>query len=151
MPDLATLLSGGRRPRAYVASPLGFSDATRGYYRDVFLPALGERFELADPWSLSAPGDAVLEIGRRNAAAIDGADLVVAHLDGQEVDSGTAAEIGYACARGLPVLAIRSDWRQAGEEGAVVNLQVEAFVVLSGGFIARSLEALLARLDELSG
>ena len=32
-----------------------------------------------------------------------------------------------------------------------VNLQVEAFVVLSGGFVTRSLDELLARLAALRG
>src|SRR4030095_14231926 len=40
------------------------------------------------------------EIGANNRAAIDRADGVVAVLDGVDVDSGTAAEIGYAFARG---------------------------------------------------
>ena len=44
-----------------------------------------------------------------------GGACVVALLDGPQVDDGTAWEIGYACARGLPVYGIRTDSRQAGE------------------------------------
>ena len=40
-----------------------------------------------------------VEIGRNNQLAIDSSDIVFAILDGVDVDSGTASEIGYACAR----------------------------------------------------
>ncbi len=73
----------------------------------------------------------------------------VAQLDGQEVDAGTAAEVGYAAALGLPCLAVRSDLRRSGEPGMHVNLQLEAFVVLSGGFVASSLAELTQRLATL--
>jgi nucleoside 2-deoxyribosyltransferase len=36
-------------------------------------------------------------------------------LDGQQVDDGTAWEIGYAYARGIPVYGLRTDVRHAGE------------------------------------
>src|SRR5262249_5143342 len=39
-------------------------------------------------------------IGAKNRALIDACDMVVAVLDGTDVDSGTAAEIGYAFGRG---------------------------------------------------
>jgi nucleoside 2-deoxyribosyltransferase len=114
-----------------------------------------------DPWTLSLPEEFAaaaaagrerefgLEVGARNAEAIAGAQLVIAHLDGQEVDAGTAAEVGYATALGLPCVALRSDLRRSGEPGMLVNLQLEAFVALSGGFVARSLEELIARLGTL--
>jgi nucleoside 2-deoxyribosyltransferase len=160
-PHLRALLAGGARPRAYIASPLGFSETTRAYYAERYLPAIAEHVEPVDPWSLSLPEEFEaarethrehafgLDVGARNADAIRGARLLIAQLDGQEVDAGTAAEVGYATALGLPCLAVRSDLRQGGEPGMRVNLQVEAFVALSGGFLVRSLEELLARLREL--
>ena len=39
----------------------------------------------------------------RDRAAIDACDVVVALLDGAQVDDGTAWEIGYAYAKGKPV------------------------------------------------
>ena len=47
------------------------------------------------------------EIGANNRAAIDGARGLVAILDGADVDSGTAAEIGYAFARGKLIVGYR--------------------------------------------
>lgn len=148
------------RPRCYVASPLGFSETTRPWYRDVLLPALAEVVEPVDPWALTSQDEIAaayaagqereiaLEIGRRNVEAIDGSALLVAQLDGQEADSGTVAELGYAVGRGLRCFGIRSDLRQAGEPGVPLNLQVATFVAHSGGTIEASLDALLARLRE---
>jgi nucleoside 2-deoxyribosyltransferase len=163
-PDrLRALFAGGARPRCYVASPLGFSEAGRDYYAQRYVPALAEHVEPVDPWALASPDEFAaaraqgrehelgIEVGARNAQAIASAEVLVAHLDGQEVDAGTAAEVGYAAALGLPCLALRSDLRSSGEPGMRVNLQLEAFVVLSGGFVAGSLAELLARLGELRG
>jgi nucleoside 2-deoxyribosyltransferase len=158
---LAALFAGGARPRCYVASPLGFSETGRHYYASRYLPALAEHVEPIDPWVLTTPEEFVIareqgrayalgiEVGARNAAAIRSAQLLIAHLDGQEVDAGTASEVGYATAAGLPCLAIRSDLRSSGEPGMHVNLQLEAFIVLSGGFVAGSLAELLERVTAL--
>ena len=76
------------------------------------------------------------EIGQKNQHAIDECDAVVAVLDGSDVDSGTAAEIGYAFAKNKPILGYRSDFRlSADNEGGIVNLQVEYFIRASGGDI----------------
>jgi nucleoside 2-deoxyribosyltransferase len=48
---------------------------------------------------------------------LERADAVVAVLDGPDVDSGTAWEVGFAVARGKPVIGLRTDWRPA-EDGA---------------------------------
>lgn len=122
------------------------------------LPALAELVEAIDPWSLTTAAEIeaayaegrereiALEIGRRNIAAIRSTELLVAQLDGQEADSGTVAEVGYAAGLGLRCFGIRSDLRQAGEPGVPLNLQVATFVEESGGTIESSLEALVARL-----
>jgi nucleoside 2-deoxyribosyltransferase len=141
------------RRRCYVASPLGFTEAGRDYYRRVYLPALATVVEPVDPWSLDAVAptgvndrERALAIGRANIEAIRTCELLVAHLDGQEPDSGTAAELGYAAAMGLRCFGLRSDLRQSGEPGVAVNLQVEAFIADSGGMIAATLEELVGAL-----
>ncbi len=56
---------------------------------------------------------------------IDRSDILLAVLDGgSDVDSGTAWEMGYAYARGIPVLGLKTDFRTFGEEG-IVNLMME--------------------------
>lgn len=146
------------RPRCYVASPLGFSETTRPWYRDVLLPTLAEVVEPVDPWALTSEEEIAaeygagrhreiaLEIGRRNVEAIRSCDLLVAQLDGQEADSGTVAELGFAAGLDLRCYGIRSDLREAGEPGVALNLQVAAFVALHGGTIEPTLDALMTRL-----
>ena len=146
--------------KIYVASPLGFADSGREFYDGRLLPALRRAGHVViDPWRLPS-GAAVARARRRpygrarrdafaaanadaargNQRAIDRADAVVAVLDGVDVDSGTAAEIGYAFARGKPIVGYRSDVRLAGDnEGAIVNLQVEYFIRASGGTIVTRL------------
>jgi len=72
---------------------------------------------------------------------------VLALLDGSDVDSGTAAEIGYAAALARPVVGLRSDIRTAGDnEAAIVNLQVEWFIEASGGRLTGTLDTAVAAL-----
>jgi len=77
----------------------------------------------------------------KNVAAIDKADILVAVLDGVDVDSGTAWEIGYAHALDKPVYGLRTDFRTLGIEGTV-NLMIERSVVL-----CTSLGELVKRLE----
>jgi len=150
-------------PRVYLAGPLGFSEAGRHFYRSVFVPFVtGLGYEVIDPWAHTdqrkieaiermPPGPERLaawralnqEIGAANRAAIDRAHGVIAILDGTDVDSGTAAEIGYAFARGKLIVGYRGDFRlSADNEGSTVNLQVEFFIRESGGTIVSHYEEL---------
>ena len=156
--------------RIYLAGPLGFSEAGRMYHETVIKPrieALGH--EMLDPWALMDAADieAVVglpygpekrdrwrvlngRIGEGNADAIDRCDAVFAVLDGTDVDSGTAAEIGYACARGKKILGYRGDFRlSADNDGSMVNLQVEYFIHRAGGFIITSVSELDEALQRL--
>jgi nucleoside 2-deoxyribosyltransferase len=158
-------------PKAYVASPLGFSELGRSAYYAELIPLIQSAgYEVLDPWRLTGPS--VVEkalkapegsmrrrrwnevnaiIGRNNCRAIERCDLLVAILDGVDVDSGTAAEIGYAAGIGKPIIGYRSDFRlSADNEGAVVNLQVEYFVRMRGGSIVSDLASLKRMLQARS-
>jgi nucleoside 2-deoxyribosyltransferase len=151
-------MPGSVKPRAYVASPFGFTEHGRDYYVKTLLPALGELVEPLDPWAVVTDQELAeaaalgrqrslwLDVGARNAALIRQSALVIAVLEGQEVDSGTAAEVGYAAALGRPIYALRSDLRLAGEPEMSVNLQVEYFVTSTGGAVSGSLKGLLDAL-----
>jgi nucleoside 2-deoxyribosyltransferase len=144
--------------RVYVASPLGFAEPTKRYYSETLLPTLGAVVVPVDPWSLMDParvaelraseGHSALAraIGRLNIDAIRGCAGLVAILDGQEADSGTVAELGYAAGLGLPCFGLRSDMRTMGEPGTSVSLQVEAFIEHSGGSLHSSLSDLVESL-----
>jgi nucleoside 2-deoxyribosyltransferase len=151
------------KPRCYVASPLGFNEAGRDYYANVYLPALDSVVVPVDPWALTSATEVAratargalpqlnLTIGRRNVEAIRSCAALAAWLDGQEPDSGTVAEVGYAAALGLTCFGLRTDLRQTGEAGGAVNLQVQTFIADSGGAIAASLEELVASLGQFAG
>lgn len=83
-----------------------------------------------------------MRIAERNAERIQECGAMLAVLDGADVDSGTASEIGYAFALGgKRIHGYRGDFRRAGEnDGVIVNLQVQYWIERSGGRIARSLE-----------
>ena len=142
--------------KIYLAGPLGFSEAGRRFLDQVLLPRLTRLGHIpVDPFSLTAKSQLRrannlrsaekrksewqrlnIVIARNNVAAIDACDAVFAILDGPDVDSGTAAEIGYAFAKRKPILGYRNDFRlSADNEGAKVNLQVEYFIRQSGGDI----------------
>ena len=146
--------------KIYTAGPLGFSEAGRVFHEQYVLAELKRLgHEALDPWKLTDQSkiDAVLklpygqakrdawrvlnvEIGGNNRLAIDRCDLVFAVLDGVDVDSGTASEIGYAFARGKPIVGYRGDFRlSADNDGLMVNLQVEYFIRQSGGDIITAL------------
>ena len=49
-------------------------------------------------------------------------DVMVAILDGPDADSGTAWEVGFAVGHGIPVVGLRTDFRQLEEKGANIML-----------------------------
>ena len=136
----------GAALRVYLASPLGFSESGTAYREELHdaLSALGA--EVLDPWDDAVfPGriEEALAIGRQNFRLIESCGRVLAVLDGPDVDSGVACELGYAHVLGLRLDGIRSDGRAAGECPALaVNLQVATTIVTSGGRIVRSVDEL---------
>ena len=153
----------------YLASPLGFSEVGRAFMYSTLIPAIKRAgvAKVEDPWVLTPQGeiDEVMNlpygeerraaweslnglIASRNVEAIKRSDALIAVLDGVDVDSGTAAEVGFAFGLGHLILGYRGDFRLAGDnEGAVVNLQVEHFINESGGSIVSSMEALVSTIS----
>lgn len=118
----------------YLAGPL-FTHAERAY-----LAALRDRLRQAIPSvTVTWPGDlfeadhlamlgpkAKEHIFKGCRDAIESATYVIALLDGTQVDDGTAWEIGYAYARGLTIVGLRTDFRQAGDTPhSVANAMIE--------------------------
>jgi nucleoside 2-deoxyribosyltransferase len=157
--------------KIYLAGPLGFSEAGRSFHQGTIIPELQRLgHQYLDPWTLTAQTkiDAAaglpygvekkeawrilnVEIGENNRAAIDECDIVFAVLDGVDVDSGTAAEVGYAFARGKIIIGYRSDFRLAADnEGSIVNIQVEYFVRRSGGDIISKIDQLENAIKRLA-
>ena len=166
----ATAFQLGAIMRIYMAGPLGFSEAGVRFHRELLKLVRRLGHEPLDPWTLTAPAklEAIrampwgkrrrdawtrldMEIGATNRKAIDRADAVLAVLDGADVDSGTAAEIGYAFALGKPIAGYRGDWRICSDnEGTMVNLQVEYFVRQSGGTIVTNAKHIPRAIRQLA-
>lgn len=139
--------------RIYQAGPL-FSEAEQQWHRlfkrrlqqagyDVVWPfELFSQQEVAN-WGEEAPRR-IMEADRN---ALDDCDVVIALLDGAQVDDGTAWEIGYAFARAIPVIGIRTDFRQGGDTG---HSRVNAMIEGSCACIVSSSEEVLAALEELT-
>ena len=154
--------------RVYLASPYGFTLHGLEHLRGVRRIARDSwRVELLDPWDegqfdhtwalrTSRKPEAADAWGRiRDAApganfeSIRSSDAVVAVLDGTDVDSGVACEIGYAYGIGVPVIGYRSDFRAAGDSiHHTVNIQIEE--CLKGG-ICSSWTEVGDRLDAMRG
>jgi len=154
----------------YIASPLGFSEIGRFFLYDKLIPLLsGLNLQYVDPWKLTPDnlikkansiedGDKKRKewvklnkiIAENNKKGIEGSDGMLAVLDGTDVDSGTAAEIGYAAALNKKICGYRGDFRKSGDnEGSVINLQVEYFILSSGGQIVSDLVMLESELKRL--
>jgi nucleoside 2-deoxyribosyltransferase len=112
--------------RLYLAGPL-FTEAERTFNR-----TLAERLE-ADGHIVSLPQRDTPEPegperGHRiflvNLAGLTSAEVVVAVCDGPQVDDGTAWEIGYAYARGIPVYGLRTDPRITQRREEPINLMI---------------------------
>jgi len=92
-----------------------------------------------------------MKIAAKNEEAIRECQIVMAVLDGTDVDSGTASEIGFAYALGKRIFGYRGDIRRSGDnDGSVVNLQVQYWIENSGGCIVTSLNALRELLVKAS-
>lgn len=153
----------------YLASPLGFAASTRGFMADL-IEELSAVVRVVNPWndtSFAAEFERVhaltdiderragfhavnLAIGGKNEELIRPVDLLVGVLDGVDVDSGTAAEMGFAYGLGKPVFGLRTDWRVTGDnEAAGVNLQLRYFIERSGGRYLTSVPDLVVALGKV--
>lgn len=150
-----------KQKKIYLASPLGFSEAGRKFYYEEIIPLIVKSgLDVVDPWKLTPPADIKmieameygkdkrdawrelnLVMGERNAQAIKDSDGLLAVLDGVDIDSGTAGEIGYAYGLGKVIAGYRGDFRLSSDnEGSTVNLQVEYFIRSSGGEIVTTID-----------
>lgn len=145
----------------YLASPLGFSPENGHYLEKIKARLTSQGLAVFDPWeqTQSAPDIAQAftierypervsafrrissEIGKRNEDGIRNADMLFAVLDGTEIDSGTASEVGFASALGKRCYGLRTDMRDSGDFlGVPVNLQVLHFIERTGGKLFRCID-----------
>lgn len=144
-PDLPAVdVSVFSRYRLYIAAPL-FSSGERDFNRHLAELLRENFFEVYLPQdtgddSPSRDRRTHKVIFQQNLAALERADMLVAIIDGADADSGTAWEMGYAFAKGIPVISVRTDFRMAGQHEHV-NLMLE-----ESSTVVRSVEELVSRL-----
>lgn len=102
----------------YVAGPL-FSEAERTFL-EVMVDKLASASGLDPRADFFLPhrdggelgkGPKRKEIFELDVNKVDSAEIVIALLDGQDVDSGTCIELGYAYARGKKIFGLLTDFR----------------------------------------
>ena len=133
--------------KVYIAGPLfnsqekhyleKISQVLEGNGFDCFLPhrdqiGISEK-ELENPIMTAATKE---KIFNNDLTALEDSDLTVALLTGQDIDSGTAAEIGFSYANNKPVIAITASERR------FRNLFVE-------GMISKTIDEIDTLLDTI--
>jgi nucleoside 2-deoxyribosyltransferase len=108
----------------YVAGPL-FSDCERNFLKTI-VTTLSESSNLNAEEDFFLPQRDGLELGkgpnrhdifRLDITKVKDAKIVVALLDGQDVDSGTSVEIGFAYANNKKIFGIITDFRASFTNG----------------------------------
>ncbi len=130
-------------PRIYLASPLGFSPELKPYLEKVKARLVELGYEIFDPWEQPF-SKAIREASRiENHDERLAAYTRLAHEIGLVNENGIhgcASEVGFAVGIGKRCHALRTDWRDTGEFGLPMNLQVLHFIETSGGRLFRSIE-----------
>ena len=142
--------------RIYLAAPLfttgerDFNAAVGARLREagheVFLPQ-DQEHDAFDP----------AKTFRRDVDHVDWSNVVVGVMDGPDPDSGSAWKIGYAFAKGTPMILLRTDFRQWGTRTgeAPYNLMLTESaterIELAAPTIDAAAKALIAALARLAG
>lgn len=126
--------------KAYIAGPL-FNDSERWYVEQVDKIARDLGYDTFLPHRdgkelLPAVRD-INSIFTLDRDQVDSSDLVIANLNGVEVDDGTAWEIGYAYAKDKHIIGIHNDMRHH-SHNQFINLMIQC-----------SLNQLVHSLDDL--
>lgn len=144
----------------YLASPLGFSPEWKFYKEKIERRLTELGCTILDPWEgpfhdaiveastiqdwpsrVSAFKEIAAQIGKANEEMIRSCHILLGVLDGAELDSGTASEIGFAAALGKKCYGLRTDFRDSGDfDGIPINLQVLYWIEASGGRLYKRIE-----------
>jgi len=129
-------------PHIYLAGPL-FSLAEQNFNSIVRDYLVRSGYAVFLPQEECA-GKVEAEIYGTCVGGLTGAGVVVAILDGADADSGTCWECGYATAKGIPVIAVRTDFRNSGDIkgfNAMLYYSASAIVEGAGDVLPRIVQA----------
>lgn len=137
--------------KIYLAGPL-FNEPERNFNRRIVETLRNNGYDVWIPQE-NFPAAVGSEEEKKRVFDVDlrelrGCEVVVAVLDGECVDCGTAFEVGYAYALGIPVVGIKTDIRvfSRNEE---INLMLEGAVkLIKASNLQKLMENLLKTLEE---
>jgi nucleoside 2-deoxyribosyltransferase len=115
----------------YLAAPL-FTKGEQDFNLSVceYLTANGYQVFLPQQECQKAEGE---DIYQTCLSGLKSAAIVVAIVDGADADSGTCWECGYAASQGIPVIAVRTDFRVSGDtKGFNAMIYYSATKVIDG-------------------
>ena len=139
--------------KLYFAGPL-FTTAERSWNAEVVaaLGAAGHQVFLPQE---KEPGLEGAGIFATDVGGIDGADGLVAIMDGADPDSGTCWEVGDAYGRRRPIVLVRTDFRglasTAGTDNPLMAESATIRVDLPAGSTSQVVTAILEALSTLGG
>jgi nucleoside 2-deoxyribosyltransferase len=137
--------------KLYFAGPL-FTTAERSWNAEVAGALRAAGYQVFLPQE-KEPGLDGREIFATDVAGIDGADALVAVMDGPDPDSGTSWEVGYAFAAGMPVVLVRTDIRAlarpVGEYNAMLTQAATTRVDLPAASTDEVVAAVLTALADI--
>jgi nucleoside 2-deoxyribosyltransferase len=100
--------------KVFLAAPL-FSEAERDFNSKVAKRLRDEGFQVwlaqESPFTHEGTSKEKKKIYEEDISALKTCDVLVAVLDGVEVDSGVAFEMGYAASLGKPMIGLKTDHR----------------------------------------
>jgi nucleoside 2-deoxyribosyltransferase len=129
------------RKKIYIAGPL-FSSHERIFLEEI-VKTLSEKLTLDPIKDIFLPHRDAGEVdihGRKrdlifdeDMRRLDEADIIIALLDGPDIDSGTCIELGYAYAREKEIFGILTDFRKWDEKGDIKNINLMVWGVCLKG------------------
>ena len=100
-------------PRIFISAAL-FTHAEQVFNRQIrdALVQAGYDVILPQEFEVDETGEGIF---RQCIAGVERADLMLSIVDGAEVDAGVGFEMGYAYAKDIPIIALRTDFRKRAE------------------------------------
>ena len=135
--------------KVYFAGPL-FTTPERAWNAEVVTALRAAGHEIFLPQE-KEPGLDAAGIFATDVGGIDGAEGLVAIMDGADPDAGTSWEVGYAYGSKKPILLVRTDIRDvAGEEVAYNAMLAESATLRLDLPSASTIKVITAILEALS-
>jgi len=117
--------------KVFLATPL-FNEAEREFNSEIAKKLREKGFEVwlaqEAPFIQQGTHKEKKMIYEGDILALKECDMVVTVLDGMEVDSGVAYEMGYAKALGKPIIGLKTDYRTFSKMEKV-NLMLEVLLI----------------------